>query len=111
MVDGAWVVSRITGKLYKVFEGCNDRFYAVNHSAFNNSGNTGNLTAEEFSATYRPHEPKDWKWGDWAMYDGNRVFVMKGVDRDGEVAISGIGLGITRTNWCYTKHDKLTPTF
>lgn len=105
MVDGAWVVSRITGKLYKTKQTGNDRFQAVNADGTNNSGN---LTAEEFSAAYRPHTSSDWKWGDWAMYDGKRVFVVLPEHHTGYAMISGEGFpdGLK-----YVPFHELTPTF
>lgn len=105
LVDGAWVVSRITGTLYKTKQVGNDRFQAIKGDGFNNSGN---LTAEEFSSAYRPHEPKDWKWGDWAMYDGKRVFVVCPELYLNHAMISGEGFpgGLK-----YVPLRWLTPTF
>ncbi len=71
LVDGTWVVGKIYGDLYQVIEGENNNFsFRDNH---------GRLEEKKISTIvnyYRPHEPKDWKWGDWAMYDGKRVFVV-----------------------------------
>ena len=105
LVDGAWVVSRITGTLYKTTQVGNDRFQAIKGDGFNNSGN---LTAEEFSAAYRPHEPKDWKWGDWAMYDGKRVFVVCPELDLNHAMISGEGF---TDGLKYVPLHNLTPTF
>ena len=105
LVDGAWVVSRITGTLYKTTQVGNDRFQAIKGDGFNNSGN---LTAEEFSAAYRPHEPKDWKWGDWAMYDGKRVFVVCPEHHLNYAMISGNGFP---NGLKYVSLYNLTPTF
>ena len=114
LVDGAWVVSRITGTLYKTKQVGNDRFQALKGDGYNNSGN---LTAEEFSAAYRPHEPKDWKWGNWAMYDGKRVFVFSGLEDESSVIavtfpnIDSSGYGGWDKNHDFIESYKLTPTF
>ena len=103
LVDGAWVVGKIYGVLYQVIEGENNNFsFRDNHSR---------LEAKKISTIvnyYRPHEPKDWKWGDWAMYDGKRVFVVCPELDLNHAMISGEGFpdGLK-----YVSLDDLTPAF
>lgn len=106
LVDGAWVVRKDNGETHQIHQQSENCFSAT--SSF--SRVTG-LTAKRVSEEFRPHEPKDWKWGDWAMYDGKRVFVMRGADYINNVAISGIGLGCTGNNNTYVNPTDLTPTF
>lgn len=106
LVDGAWVVRKDNGETHQINQKSENSF-----SATSSLSRVTGLTVKRVAEEFRPHDPKDWKWGDWAMYDGKRVFVMKGIDRDGDVAISGVGIGCTGTNYCFTKPDKLTPTF
>ena len=109
LVDGAWVVSRSTGILYKVIHTGNDRFCAMNGDG---SYNCGPITASGFIRAYRLHEPSDYKWGDWAMYMGKKVFVVDdGPDCDGDIGVSGKGIGIGSTNLRHVTPDKLTPAF
>ena len=113
LVDGAWVVSRITGKLYKVLQVSNCKFQAVNSDGTNNSGN---LTSEEFSSAYRPHTASEWKWGDWALYRGKRVFVIGRVESIGMIAVSALNIDRDGEdeydkNYAFIRHSELTPTF
>ena len=113
LVDGAWVVSRITGKLYKVLQVSNCKFQAVNSDGTNNSGN---LTSEEFSSAYRPHTASEWKWGDWALYRGKRVFVIGRVESIGMIAVSAFNIDRDGgdeydKNYAFIRHSELTPTF
>ena len=74
--DGAWVVNVGTGDLRQVKE--------VSPGVFDLT--TGTIISirygDHIRDQYRPHEPSDYKWGDWAMYDGEKVFVMG--RKDGE---------------------------
>ena len=103
LVDGAWVVGKIYGVLYQVIEGESNNFsFRDNH---------GRLKAKKISTIvnyYRPHEPKDWKWGDWAMYEGKRVFVVCPEHHLDHAMVSGEGFsnGIK-----YVPLHSLTPTF
>ncbi|QHJ84054.1 MAG: hypothetical protein [Caudoviricetes sp.] len=104
---GAWVISRRTGILYKVTHAGNDRFCAANSDG---SYNCGQISASEFIRAYRPHEPSDYKWGDWAMYEGKKVFVMNEIDVTRHIPISGVGIGITGANYKFVTANQLTPT-
>lgn len=103
LVDGVWVVGKIYGTLFQVIEGEKNNFSLRD--------NHGRLETKEVSTIvkyYRPHEPKDWKWGDWAMYDGKRVFVVCPEHHLNYAMISGDGFpdGLK-----YVPLNDLTPTF
>lgn len=102
LVDGAWVVNTDNGekRIVKeerpgVFNLCVDGLASIRYY-------------DGLRNQYRPHEPKDWKWGDWAMYDGKRVFVMCPEHDNNYAMISGEGFsnGIK-----YVPLHSLTPTF
>ena len=103
--DGAWVVRKDNG---------------CKHQVVLNKNGLLVLTVPGTDATilpnrhiydqYRTHEPKDWKWGDWAMYEGNKVFVMCEPDQDNHIAISGTGMNNSLSNWKFVKPSSLTPT-
>ncbi len=110
LVNGVWVVNTDNGEKRLVKEErpgvfdlyVNDLVSIRYHDGIRNQ--------------YRPYEPKDWKWGDRAMYDGKRVFVMAGVDDDKYVAVSfpDIDSYSDRAgdrNWNYIPEKDLTPTF
>lgn len=106
LVDGAWVVN--------VHDGGKRLVEEERPGVFNLKVN--NLVSiryhEGIRDQYRPHQASDWKWGDWAMYEGKRVFVVyDGPDRDGDICVSGKGVGSRSTNLRHVTTDKLTPTF
>ena len=102
--DGAWVVNVVSGDLRQVEEFSPGKFGLV-------TGTTVSIRYEDhLRDQYRPHEPSDYKWGDWAMYDGKRVFVMCGPDQDNHIAISGTGMNNSLSNWKFVKPSELTPT-
>ena len=102
LVDGAWVVNTDNGekRLVKeerpgVFNLCVNGLASIRyHDGIRNQ--------------YRPHEPKDWKWGDWAMYEGNRVFIVCPEHHLNYAMVSGEGFldGLK-----YVSLSCLTPTF
>lgn len=102
LVDGAWVVNTETGekRLIKeerpgVFNLCIDGLASIRYY-------------DGIRNQYRPHEPDDWKWGDWAMYAGRKVFVIEKVNWMGDIRVSHPDLldGVT----CVSVLS-LTPTF
>ena len=83
--DGAWVVTTKDGELipdvlYQLVEQ-EDGFYTKGRSGY-----LGKITAV-FINSFRPHEPSDYKWGDWAMYGGEKVFVMRR-EKEGYISVS-----------------------
>ena len=109
LVDGAWVVDVAGGQKLKVVK----------------SGECYDLRVNELVSIryhdglktyYRPHTPEDFKWGDWAMYEGKRVFVMTGVDGYGQISVSHpdiypLGCDQAQKNFLYVPSVSLTPTF
>lgn len=106
LVDGAWVVNAVTEHSYQIIEG-EPGLYRLKR----NGKTPFDVSLDRILNNYRPHTASDWKWGDWALHEGKRVFVMRGTDCDGDITISGIGLGITGNNYTYAKPSELTPTF
>ena len=110
LVDGVWVVNVCDGGKRLVKEErpgvfnlkVNDLVSIRYHDGIRNQ--------------YRPHKPKDWKWGDWAMYRGKRVFVMSSIAHDNLVGISfpnidGKDLTDPSDQWDFAEESGLTPTF
>ena len=113
LVDGAWVVSKGTGNKYKVKEVGNNTFRAENEDG---SFNSGAVSSSQFSEFYRPHTPEDFKWGDWAMYEGKRVFVIADSDEHGSIPVSypdiyPLGYNETQRSFLSVSGKTLTPTF
>ena len=79
--DGAWVVNVGTGDLRQVKE--------VSSGVFDLT--TGTIISirygDHIRGQYRPHEPSDYKWGDWAMYGEEKVFVMRR-EKEGYISVS-----------------------
>lgn len=102
LVDGAWVVNTDNGekRLVKeerpgVFNLCVNGLASIRyHDGIRNQ--------------YRLHEPKDWKWGDWAIYAGRKVFVIGKGNWMGDIRVSHPDLldGVA-----YVSVLSLTPTF
>lgn len=109
LVDGAWVVDKKTGHKYRV--SCDNGVYT-----FNNGTREVIIDFISLPTRFRPHAVTDWKWGDWAMYDGKRVFVIGGVDNAGRVFVSypdiyPLGRNDADRNFLFIPSSKLTPTF
>lgn len=105
LVDGAWVVNTETGekRIVKeerpgVFNLCVDGLVSIRYY-------------DGLRNQYRRHEPKDWKWGDWAMYGGKRVFVMEYKHIIDSVKISHPDLDDSGFACKYVFTHELTPTF
>ncbi len=111
LVDGAWVVRKDNGCKHQVVLNKNgllvltmpgtDATILLNHHIYDQ---------------YRPHTASDWKWGDWAMYAGKRVFVVGGVDNAGRIFVSypdiyPLGKNDADRNFLFVPSSKLTPTF
>ena len=104
LVDGAWVVRKDNGCKHQVVLNKNgllvltmpgtDATILPNHHIYDQ---------------YRPHTSSDWKWGDWALYRGKRVFVM-GSDGD-SVKISHPRLSVAGFACEWISFQDLTPTF
>lgn len=101
LVDGAWVVNVVTGEKRKVVKVGDNYDLRVN-----------DLVAIRYhdgiKHQYRSHTPEDFKWGDWAMYEGKRVFV---VNPETLTMHSMISCGEFSGALKYVPISKLTPTF
>ena len=103
--DGTWVVCFINNELAKISIKGDEIFLELK------GGEKGRIPNEDLIASFRPHTPEDYKWGDWAMYEGKKVFVMTSPDGHGLIAVSGIGLNTILSNWNFVRQHELTPTF
>ena len=103
LVDGAWVVRKDNGETHRIEQKSDDCFSATS----SHSRVTG-LTAKRVSEEFRPHTASDWKWGDWAMYAGRKVFVIERGNWKGDIRVSHPDLpdGVD-----YVPVLQLTPTF
>ena len=111
LVDGAWVVNAVTEHSYQIIEG-EPGLYRLKR----NGKTPFDVSLDRILNNYRPHTASDWKWGDWAMYDGKRVFVVGGVDNTGRVLVSypdiyPLGRNNADRNFLFIPSEKLTPTF
>lgn len=107
--DGAWVVNVGTGDLRQVKEVSPGVFDLATGAAI--SVRYGDHIRDQ----YRPHKPSDYKWGDWAMYEGKKVFVMAKITPDGRLAVSYPNMDgncehTGTSQWDYIHTSKLTPT-
>lgn len=102
LVNGTWVVEKATGVLYRIIV-ASGRFICVDKTGLGERKDLDYITSN-----FRPHTASDWKWGDWAMYDGKRVFVVCPELDLNHAMISGEGFpdGLK-----YVSLDELTPTF
>ena len=80
--DGVWCVDKHSGEKYQIIGG-DPASYRLKRSA-----GMIDRSPEWISVDCRPHESSDWKWGDWAMYDGKRVFVVGKVGWEGDIYVS-----------------------
>ena len=103
--DGAWVVNVVSGVLRQVKE--------VSPGVFDLT--TGTIISirygDHIRDQYRPHEPSDYKWGDWAMYDGKKVFVMNYLGSEGIEISTPPTCKKALDAWGIALPSELTPTF
>lgn len=103
LVDGAWVVRKDNGCKHQVVLNKNGLLVLTIPGT-----DTTILPTHHIYDQYRPHEPKDWKWGDWAMYDGKRVFVVCPEHHLNNAMVSGEDFP---NGLKYVPLPSLTPTF
>lgn len=111
LVDGAWVVRKDNGCKHQVVLNKNGLLVLTMPGT-----DYTILPNRHIYGQYRPHTASDYKWGDWAMYDGKRVFVIGGVDNAGRVFVSypdiyPLGRNDADRNFLFVPSSKLTPTF
>lgn len=103
LVDGAWVVRKDNGCKHQVVLNKNGFLVLTMPGT-----NATILPTHHIYDQYRSHEPKDWKWGDWAIYAGRKVFVIGKGNWMGDIRVSHPDLldGVA-----YVSVLSLTPTF
>lgn len=107
LVDGAWVVRKDNGCKHQVVLNKNGLLVLTMPGTDYSILPTRNIYDQ-----YRPHTPEDFKWGDWAMYEGKRVFVMGRLNEDKYIEISKPPIhNKALDGWDYIYANKLTPTF
>lgn len=103
--DGAWAIYLVNNDLTKISVKGDQIWTTLN------GGKTHLWAGNSMMEHFRPHTPEDYKWGDWAMYEGKKVFVMSYLGSD--------GVEISRPNiykkaldgWTIVQPSDLTPTF
>lgn len=101
--DGQWVVHKENGELSQLIEGELGYFKAVNKKTwypfvldFHSS-----MTVSDI---FRPFTNSDWKWGMWAEYRGEKVFV------NGPHGAYGATVSSPNNGCFYVRTSELTPT-
>lgn len=95
--DGAWVVNKLTGVIARLFTatmGFNVRYLTDMSYIF---------SAPDVHERFRPFTNSDWKWGMWAEYRGEKVFVC-------ENSILGVHASKKNDPYFFALYDELTPT-
>ena len=72
--DGAWVVHKESGELNQLIAGDPGYFKAVNKKTWH-AFVLDFHPSMSVSDVFRPFTNEDWKWGMWAEYKGEKVFV------------------------------------
>ena len=105
--DGAWVVNIYSDELRKVEEVKPGVFDLVVNDL------VSIRYQDAIRGHYRPFTNEDWKWGMWAEYKGERVFVMGASFDDNtfiEVSAKPIDGKNGLSGWSVAHASKLTPT-
>lgn len=95
--DGAWVIHKDTGKIGKVSKAHTAYFNPLDKTFRVNFSN--HLVADDF----RPFTAADWKWGMWAEYKGEKVFVCGN-------GFAGIYASKPTEEYCFIPFSDITPT-
>lgn len=100
--DGAWVVHKESGDLHQLFEDGPGYFKAVNKK-------TRHPFVLDFhpsmpvSDVFRPFTDADWKWGMWAEYKGEKVFVSAALP-------TGLAVSKPTDGYFLAPFSEITPT-
>ena len=98
--DGAWVVNKETGDIMRL-EITKHAAKAIN---INGHCKWYGSAPKNIPSAFRPFTNSDWKWGMWAEYEGEKVFVMK-------IFVRGLGISTPSDPYCFVKFSsELTPT-
>ena len=95
--DGAWVVNKLTGVIARLSTasiGFNARYLTDVSYIF---------SASDVHERFRPFTNSDWKWGMWAEYRGEKVFVNGRID-------NGVTASKPTNGYFFIPFDELTPT-
>ena len=81
--DGAWIVDKEDGAVSQLF-------ICGNSAGVHGYTETdyGSIDLCDVADVFRPFTNEDWKWGMWAEYKGEKVFIMSEADTAGNVEIS-----------------------
>lgn len=109
--DGAWVVDTITDQVAYIEDHTTRGGWVVklpNGSMFTVSHY---FSGYDVSRIFRPFTNDDWKWGMWAEYEGEKVFVMNNQDKCGYIEIAMKPNHNTPLDgWSLVYPSELTPT-
>lgn len=95
--DGSWVVRKDNGYIHQVKETKSGIFHLTIDSEYSIR------ITHHIYGQYRPFTNSDWKWGMWAEYEGEKVFVCEN---------SAIGVYASRKTdpYFFATYSELTPT-
>ena len=97
--DGAWVVDTVHGRVLTVRGN-----HEVGYSLYDQKGNLAYMEPDiGTGSTFRPFTNEDWKWGMWAEYKGEKVFVCKRLD-------GGVTASRPAETYFFIPFSELTPT-
>ena len=98
LVDGAWVVSKDDSAVVQIY--VDDRSIG----AYNANGTYHSTIEVSKADTYlRPFTNADWKWGMWAEYKGQKVFVNDRID-------NGVTVSKPSNPYFFIPFSEITPT-
>ena len=98
--DGAWVVHKETGDVMRL----SVSQYAVKAINMNGQFKWYGSDKKTASVRFRPFTNEDWKWGMWAEYKGEKVFVVKAYNEGGVI------VSTPDNPLFHTKYSEITPT-
>lgn len=100
--DGAWVVHKESGELNQLIAGDPGYFRAVNKKTWH-AFVLDFHPSMSVSDVFRPFTDADWKWGMWAEYKGEKVFVS-------ERGETGIYASKPSNGYFHAPFSEITPT-
>ena len=97
--DGAWVVDTVHDRVLQIrSHGCDG------YSLYDQKGNIAALDPNVGSRElFRPFTNEDWKWGMWAEYQGEKVFVH-------DTGLTGIFASRPESGYFPAPFSEITPT-
>ena len=101
--NGAWVINKENGELNQLIAGDPGYFRAVNKKTWH-AFVLDFHPSMSVSDVFRPFTNADWKWGMWAEYKGEKVFVMSGKD------VGGVFASRPTNTYFFALFSEITPT-